>query len=72
VKRLYMAPTDDQRCEAQVYPLSDKSTARCMKRIDQQHCRVCRQHRKMFRDGKPLVNHVTGQPMDSIIRRDVK
>jgi len=65
--RAFIAPPDASRCHVQRQPLSDKSTARCMKYIDQPHCIVCKQHRKMFRDGKTLISHVTGQKIESII-----
>lgn len=69
MKRTFIDAPDAIRCRAQIRPLKDGTTARCGKTIDQPHCAVCRQHRKMFRDGKPLIDHVTGSALTSVIVR---
>lgn len=65
--KAYVAPADKDRCRATRKPLKDGSTPRCMRRVDQSHCLVCHTHRQMFRNGLPLVDHVTGEGMTSII-----
>lgn len=67
MSRTFVDAPDAVRCRAQIKPLSDGTTARCGRHIDQPHCAVCKQHRRMFREGKSLIDHVTGQPLTSVI-----
>lgn len=55
------------RCRAQIKPLTDGTTAQCGRGIDQAKCKVCKQHRSMFRQGKQLIDFTTGAVMISII-----
>ena len=67
MRRYYQSPVDSLRCRATRSALSDGSDARCMLRIAQQGCKVCKTHRRMFREGKELKDHTTGDVMVSII-----
>lgn len=66
--RMFIDAHPSVRCDARV-KLKDKTYAACGRRQSQTCCKVCTQHRKMFRDGKVVVDFATGLPMLTIIDR---